>query len=154
MKSLRLFSTLIAIVLGVSSFEASAQNWSESRLQEMYLEFLEDKGIEGWVDSDGDIQFSYNDRSYFVEVNEDDNEFFRVVLWNIWPIESQSEAVQVAFAVDEVNRVAKVAKAYTTNDNVWIACELFVGHPEDFKPVFQRCLDSIDTAVDTFVGAM
>ncbi|GGH77641.1 MAG: hypothetical protein EP346_12200 [Bacteroidetes bacterium] len=154
MKSLRLLSTLIAVVLGISSYDANAQNWSESRLQEMYLGYLEDQGIEGWIDSDGDVQFTYNDRNYFVEVNEDDNEFFRVVLFNIWPIESQSEAVQVAFAVDEVNRQAKVAKAYTQNDNVWIACELFVGHPEDFKPVFDRCLTAIDAAIDTFVAEM
>lgn len=133
---------------------AVAQDWSETEIQEMYMTFLKGEGIEGSIDSDGDVQFEYNDRSYFVEVNEEDQEFFRVVLWNIWPIESNSEAVEVAFACDAVNREAKVAKAYTTDDNVWIACELFVGEVDDFKPVFMRCLDAIDSAVGTFVENM
>lgn len=148
--------TLFAAVLGLMVFSTSAQaqDWSESDLQELYMKFLEKEGIEGWIDSDGDVQFEYNDRSYFIEVNEDDNEFFRVVLFNIWPIESQTEAIQVALACDAVNREMKVAKAYTTNDNVWIACELFVGNPSNFKPVFLRCLSSIESGVDTFVGEM
>lgn len=154
MKLGKLLGFAFATALTFSSFVTSAQSWSESELQSMYMDFLEDQGIDGWIDSDGDVQFEYNDRNYFVEVNEDDNEFFRVVLFNIWPIESNSEAVQVAFACDAVNREMKVAKAYTSNDNVWIACELFVGNPRDFKPVFMRCLESIDSGVETFVENM
>lgn len=148
--------TMVMMVLGIFAFApiAHAQDWSESELQEMYMDFLSDNGMEGWIDSDGDVQFDYNDRTYFIEVNEGDNEFFRVVLYNIWPIESNSEAVEVAFACDAVNREMKVTKAYTTNDNVWLACELFVGRPEAFKPVFMRCLEVIEQGVDTFVENM
>lgn len=146
--------SLFAALLLLGSTVVFAQDYSESELQNMYMDFLKDEGIEGWVDSDGDVQFEYNERNYFIEVNENDNEFFRVVLFNIWPIESNSEAVQVAFACDAVNREMKVAKAYTTSDNVWIACELFVGRPEHFKPVFMRCLSSIDSGVDKFVEEM
>ena len=89
-----------------------------------------------------------------MEVNENDNEFFRVVLFNIWPIESDSEYVEAAVAVNEVNKQMKVAKAYITDDNVWVACELFVGSPENFRPVWQRCMDVIDQGVDTFVEGM
>jgi hypothetical protein len=132
---------------------AQAQ-WSESRLQSLYQDYLDTKGVESWVDSDGDVQFEYADRTYFMEVNENDNEFFRVVLFNIWPIESDSEYVEAAVAVNEVNKQMKVAKAYITDDNVWVACELFVGSPENFRPVWQRCMDVIDQGVDTFVEGM
>jgi len=133
---------------------AQAQDWSESRLQNMYLDYLKDQGMEGWVDSDGDVQFKYNDHSYFIEVNEDDNEFFRVVLFNIWPIESASEREQVEDACDAVNRSLKCTKAYTTNDNVWMAVELFVGKPDYFMPVFMRSLNVIEQGVDRFVEEM
>ena len=145
---------LAVITLMAVAPAAQAQDWSESELQEMYMDFLADEGIEGWIDSDGDVQFEYNGRNYFVEVNEGDQEFFRVVLFNIWPIESNSEAVQVAFACDAVNRELKVVKAYTQSDNVWIACEMFVGKPDAFKKVFSRCLNVIEDGIDTFVGEM
>lgn len=132
-----------------------AQEWSESRLQKLYLDHLKDEGIEGWVDSDGDVQFKYGDRTYFIEVNENDPEFFRVVLFNIWPIESEAERVQVQNACDAVNRSLKCTKAYTTsNDNVWLAVELFVGRPDYFMPVFRRSLDVINQGVDRFVENM
>ena len=105
-------------------------------------------------DGDGDVQFSYNDRTYFIEVNEDDNEFFRVVLPNIWPIESVSEGLQVVQACDEVNRSMKCTKAYVTNDDVWIAVELFLSSPDDFKGVFDRCLAAIEQGLETFVEEM
>lgn len=150
-----LFALISFAFFGVISMTTiQAQDWSEERLQDMYMDFLSDEGIEGWVDSDGDVQFEYEDRTYFIEVNEGDSEFFRVVLFNIWPIESNSESVEVAFACNEVNAQMKVTKAYITNDNVWIACELFVGSPEQFKPVFMRCMQVIDEGVSTFVDNM
>ncbi len=132
----------------------SAQSYSESELQEMYLSYLKSQGMDGSVDSDGDVQFTYEDRTYFIEVSEDDPNFFRVVLFNFWPIESHQESVQVAFACNEVNNQMKVAKAYMANDNTWMACELFVDRPDHFKAVFMRCLKVIDDGVDIFVEEM
>ena len=141
----------------LASFSALSQDWSESRLQNMYISFLEDLG--GYesvrVDSDGDVQFEYNDRNYFIEVNENDNEFFRVVLFNLWPIESTSEHAQALDAVNAVNKEMKVVKAYVTDsDNVWIASEIFVGYPDNFKAIFSRMMNVMDDAVDTFVEKM
>ncbi|NVK27645.1 MAG: YbjN domain-containing protein [Flavobacteriia bacterium] len=153
MKTLNLYSFLLTIAFSLFGLVSSAQ-YTESELQEMYMDFLSDEGIEGFIDSDGDVQFDYNGRNYFIEVSEEDQEFFRVVLFNLWPIESTSEAVEVAFACDAVNRQMKVAKAYTLDDNVWIACELFVGSPRDFKSVWNRCLDAIERGVDVFVSEM
>ncbi len=153
MNTIKTLLTLSIILCGMVNL-SFAQDWSESELQNMYVDFLKDEGMEPWIDDDGDVQFSYNDHTYFVEVNEEDNEFARIVLFNIWPIESQTEAVQVAFACDAVNRSMKVAKAYTTDDNVWIATELFLVRPDQIKPVFMRCLDVIEQSIDTFVGEM
>ncbi len=151
------FSCFLILALTTSwSHAQSNTKWTEATLQQMYIKHLDDAGITGgFVDSDGDVQFKYNDRNYFVEVNENDLEFFRVVLFNIWPIESATESAQAALAVNEVNKELKVVKAYITNsDNVWMACELFVGEPDAFRPVFDRCLKVIDDGVDTFVDKM
>lgn len=150
---MRIRTFLFAFAALLLAPAAHAQS-SDADLQQLYLSFLEGEGIEGWVDSDGDVQFEYNDRNYFMETNASDNEFFRVVLWDIWPIESATESIQVINALNEVNREMKVVKGYVTNDNVWIACELFVGEPSAFAPVWSRCMDSIESGLDVFVGEM
>ena len=141
------------LVMGLST-DTFAQKYSESDLQRTFQRFLTDEGIESTVDSDGDIQFEYEDRNYFIEVNENDNEFFRLVLFNIWEIESRAEHEEVQDACDAVNREAKVAKAYTTNENVWIATEMFIERPDHYEGVFYRCLQSIDNSVGIFVREM
>lgn len=128
--------------------------WTEAKLQTMYVNFLTGEGIEGTIDDDGDVQFEYNERTYFLEVNESDTEFFRLVLANIWPIESINEGLEAVQACDVVNRTMKCTKAYVSNDNIWVAVELFVERPDDFQGVFQRCLVAIENGVEAFVEEM
>ncbi len=151
MKRVLIIPILAILILSTSAF---SQDYSESELQNIFMEMLSDEGMVGSIDSDGDVQFTYNERRYFIEVNEDDNEFIRIVIPNIWAIESQSEAAQVVIAVDAVNRELKVVKAYTTDDNVWIATELFLNSPYDLKGVLKRCLTTIEQGLETFVDEM
>lgn len=151
------WTRLAAVVLLLATFTAPqlVQAQSELELQAMYKNHLtDDMGLEAFVDSDGDVQFSYQDRNYFIEVAENDLEFFRVVLFNIWAIESEEEFDQVEKAVAAVNADLKVVKAYIYNDNVWIATELFLPKPSDFSVVLPRCLEVIDSGVDKFVEKM
>lgn len=134
---------------------AISQNWGSDELQQLYTDYLTAEGIENRVDSDGDIQFEVDGLSYYIEVVEEDTGFFRLVLFNIWPIESLNERQKVIIACDEVNRTMKVAKAYITeDDNVSISCELFLNEPGDFRFVFSRCLRAIEISVETFVEMM
>lgn len=150
------FFTVLAFLLILPS-ASFGQNfdYTEEELQQKFLKFLDrEMDIEGWVDSDGDVQFEYDDKTYFIEVNESDAQFFRLVLFNIWPIESLSEQAQVLAAVDEVNRQQKVVKAYTTNDNVWIAMEVFLSDIDGYEAFLERGLEVIEGAVQVFVGEM
>lgn len=148
------FSFLLLTLFAFTFSTNATAQYSEPMLQSYFMDLLEENGYEGWVDSDGDVQFSYNDHDYFIEVNESDNEFFRVVLFNIWPIESLEEYNDVLGAVNEVNKEQKVAKAYITNDNVWIAAELFVEDPSHVANIFMRCLEVIEESVDVFIEEM
>lgn len=150
----QLFFSIMTLLLFFAVTPDAQAQWSETKLQKMYMDFLEGEDLKSSVDNDGDVQFEYEERTYFIEVNEDDNEFFRVVLPNIWPIESVQEGLEVVQACDEVNRSMKCTKAYTTNDDVWIAVELFVARPDAFKGVFERCIQAIEQGVETFVEEM
>jgi hypothetical protein len=145
--------SLLALAMLLIPGSLSAQ--SESQLQQKYIKFLNNEmDLTGTVDGDGDVQFTYEDHTYFIEVNEEDPEFFRLVIANIWPIESISEQAQVLEAVDAVNRQLKVVKAYTTNDNVWIAMEVFLEDVDDYEAFFGRGLNILGQAIDLFVEKM
>ncbi len=147
--------TLLLGFMALVAFAPKAEaQWTKEKIQNLYTNFLIGEGLEGTIDSDGDVQFEYNERTYFLEVNEEDQEFFRLVLPNIWPIESIKEGLEVVQACDVVNRSMKCTKAYVTNDNVWVAVELFIERPDDFEGVFQRCLTAIENGIDKFVEEM
>jgi hypothetical protein len=149
------FSRLILIVLVLATgFAAPLAAQTETELQELFIGILAQINVEGEIDGDGDIQFEYEDRSYFLEVNENDTEFYRLVLPNIWPIESELERLKVLKAVNEVNKTKKVAKAYTTNDNVWITVEMFVDKPDNFIGSLERQFKVINESVKLFVEKM
>jgi hypothetical protein len=144
---------VLAIVVFIGATTSTLAQ-SEATLQRMYIKFLKEKGYETSIDDDGDVNFVYDDRTYFIEVNEDDLEFFRLVLPNIWPIESELEEIEVFEACNKANYKVKTAKAYATDDDVWIATEVFLRQPEDFEAIFERSLEVIDYCVDVFVEAM
>lgn len=150
-QSIRL-SLLFTLLFCGLSFQSFAQ--STNQLQIRYLEFLESQEIEGKIDSDGDIQFKYEERSYFIEVDATDTEFFRLVLPNIWPIESEKERIQVLRAMDFTNNQVKVGKIYTVKDNVWVGIEVFRDDIDDYEEYFERSLQVIDRCVDYFVEKM
>ena len=146
----RVLVALAALVLAPS---AVAQ--SDAELQALYTDFLTGQGVDSFVDSAGAVQFDRDGRSYYIGTNSGDPSFFNVVLFNVWPIESATERVTALNAVNEVSKELKVVKGYVTDDdNVWLACELFVEAPADFAPVFDRCLSTLETALDRFADAM
>ncbi len=120
----------------------------------MYVDFLTEEGFRPEVDSDGDVQFKAEGKTYFINVVEDDENYFRVVLANIWPIESEAERTQCLIAVDYSNAKAKVTKSYLVKDNIWVGIETFIAEPEDFKKIFKRCMSALNSGVTHFVTKM
>ena len=153
MKSTISILTFLAINVALFSNAAKASGPTASELQMMYLNILKKNDIEAWVDEDGDIQFKYSTRTYFIDVDENDPNFFRVVLPNLWPIESELERLEVVMALDKVNAKFKVVKGYMNKDNVWLAAEIFCSVAEHEKHIM-RCLQVIESGVDLYVEEM
>ena len=147
-----------AVVMGLgllmAAFAAEGGELDKPGLQKLYVDYLSAEGYRPEVDEDGDVVFKREGMTYFINVAEDDQEFFSVVLPNIWPIESEEERAMVLAAADRANGKAKVSKVFSMDDDVWVATELFVARPGDFTGVFQRALSAIDTATDIFTENM
>ena len=157
-----MFIMALGLMVMAHSLEARADESKvqpeddRAKLQRMYSDYLKAEGYVPEVDSDGDVRFKREGKVYYISVQEieDDTEFFRVVLANIWEVENDQERMKVLSAADFSNSSSKVCKIYTVENNVWASVELYVGKPEDFKNVFKRVMSAFDTGVVAFAAKM
>jgi hypothetical protein len=121
----------------------------------MYFDYLREQGYQPEIDRDGDIRFRVEGHHFFIVVDEDDLESFRICFPNFWAIESEEERVKVSAAIMYVNSTTKVAKVYIESwDNTWIDSNIYISQPEDFKNHFSRMVDVILYARRKFTDKM
>lgn len=146
-------SCALLLALGVFAQEDDGKA-EDDELVQLYVDFLTEEGYKPTVDSDGDVRFKKEGMTYFISVHSNDPQYFRIVLPSIYKIEDETERLQVLTACDFVNSLTKVAQMFTVKENVWVAAELFVNKPEDFKPLFNRCISAIQTGMLSYVTKM
>jgi len=123
---------------------------------EMYMAFLVEEGFRPKIEDDDDlVSFKYEGRTYYIIIDEEDEEFFRLVYPNFWEIEDESELAEAKEAAMYATAKTKVAKVFiTTNNDVWATVELFCAPPETFKSVLSRCLSAVRSSIESFVSKM
>lgn len=148
---------LYLLALGIflsSAAHAADKKVTRESLQKLYSDFLKEEGYKPEVDEDGDVRFKHEGMTYFIQVDDSDPQFFRLILANIWEIESEDEMRNVFAAADHSNAQSKVSKVFTVKNNVWVSIELFVEKPEEFRGVFRRCLSALQNGTQNFVVKM
>lgn len=121
----------------------------------MYVTYLREQGYQPNVDSDGDVTFKAEGRNFYIAVDEDDLESFRIIFPSFWEIESEEERLKAYEAAMYATRTTKVARVYITSwDNTSVDANIFVGKPEDFKLHFRRMIDVILIARRDFIDKM
>ncbi|MEN8220285.1 MAG: hypothetical protein ABFS56_28825 [Pseudomonadota bacterium] len=127
---------------------------AEDSLQKRYISYLIEEGYKPTMDEYGDVEFKYEGEQYIILVSENDPEFFRIVLPNIWFIESKKERQKALVAADYATAEIKVAKVLVVGDQVWVSLELFISKPEQFKGIFKRSMSALQAATKAFVEKM
>jgi len=122
----------------------------------LYMDYLIAEGYRPYIDQDGDVVFKSEGRTYYIEVDEKDEEYFRLVFPNFWSIESDEELARVLYAANHATMATKVAKVYVRSDgkDTIAAIEMFVSPPENFKLTFSRAMSALRTGVNDFVNTM
>ena len=146
-------SCALLLALGVFAQEDDGKA-EDDELVQLYVDFLTEEGYKPTVDSDGDVRFKKEGMTYFISVHSNDPQYFRIVLPSVWKIEDETERLQALTACEFANSRIKVAKMFSVKDHVWVAAELFVNKPEDFKPLFNRCISAIQTGMLSYVTKM
>jgi len=122
-------------------------------LAQAYVDYLAEEGYRPTIDQDGDVVFKIEGYMYFISIEEDE-QFFRLIFPNFWPLESADERVRAERIALRVTQRMKVVKVLTTDHGVIATVEMFVSGPESVYPVFRRCVQAIRGAVRAFSDEM
>lgn len=117
---------------------------------EIIIEYLREEGYVPKLDEDGDIVFKCEGRTYYVILDGNDEQFFRLVFPNFWSIGDEDERARVMSAAQAATAKTKVAKIFPVKDDTWASVELFLPSAEAFNAVFSRSMSALRAAVQTF----
>jgi hypothetical protein len=123
-------------------------------LAAIYVEFLESEGFRPILDDAGDVMFKCEGREYWLMVDDDDPDYFRLLFPNFWSIDGATEHQRALLAAAEVTAEIKVAKVYVLGDDTQAAAEMFLSDPADLRRVFDRALQALRGAVRRFCELM
>ena len=93
---------------------------------ELVLDFLKKQGFCPEVDPEnGNIEFRYQMTTYIFINNDEDEEFFQLVMPAIFDVTDDNREV-VLEAANKVNVGMKVQKACVMHERVWLFFEIFL----------------------------
>lgn len=149
----RLFITLLLIN---TAFSVNAQFDAETQLkkklvQNKYMEFLTARDYSPEVDGDGDIKFTYNERTYYITIDMEDENFFRMARLANLKLSDESEILKAKEICHNVTLDVKVAKVYWLKGVIWTSSELLMPDKDSYEAIFDRCLTLTEKAYLRFV---
>jgi hypothetical protein len=122
--------------------------------QQMYIEYLKEEGFIPKVDYDNDIVFKYEGKTFLINIDERDEQYFRLILPNFWSIDDTTEMSKALKVANDVNTSTKVATIIIVRDHVWAVAEMFIDGTPEIDDFFKRTLDLVKLAADRFSKGM
>jgi hypothetical protein len=126
-----------------------------SELATKYFELLCEEGFRPKYDSDGDIFFKFEGKTYYLFVEEDDPELIRIARMWFFSLDDENELNRAHRITDKVNSRFKLAKLFVVSDeDVCASVELLVESPNEARPLLDRALRAVASAIRFFVEEM
>ncbi len=123
------------------------------KTSEMVLNFLRQQGFIPEVDEGGNIDFKYQMASFVFINNDEDEEFFQLMMPCIFDVTDDNRDM-VMEAANKVNRQIKVVKACVINDSVWLLFESLLDHSPEVSDIIPRALNILQGARRQFYEEM
>ncbi|WP_087723748.1 T3SS (YopN, CesT) and YbjN peptide-binding chaperone 1 [Pandoraea sp. PE-S2T-3] len=118
------------------------------------LTYLQGEGYSAHLDDDGDIAFKREGLQYVLCFDQSDPGYGKLLLPNVYQIESQESLSRALIAMDEINRQMKVVKIYTVRDQVWLTVELWFADQTCWCPLLGRSMRALSHALMKFAEAI
>lgn len=117
---------------------------------EMVINFLRQQGFCPEVDEDnGNILFKYQMANFIFINNDEDEEFFQLLMPGIYDVTDDNRDM-VLEAANKVNQSIKVVKACVIGDNVWLFFENLLDHTPEVEDIIPRALAILNGARQHF----
>ena len=116
---------------------------------ERIARFLTDEGFRPAID-DGDVSFKYQGRRLFVAIDEKDEDYYRVMKLDFWPIESGAERRAARWAASEAGRKTKGVKIFLHEDDVSASVDLLVPDVDSLLKVLLRAVELCAVGAERF----
>ena len=75
----------------------------------MYLDFLVEQGFAPKIDNDNDVVFKYEGKTFLISIDEQDEQYFRLIFPNFWSVNDTTELSKALKVANDVNSSIKVA---------------------------------------------
>ena len=118
--------------------------------EKIILKYLKEQGYHAKVDKDGDIVFKCESMNLAILVDDNDEDFFRLILPNFWEIESEGELDHVLLASSEINHEIKLIKITTSDMETHASVEMLLTSAQDIAKIFEKSLRCIQHATYKF----
>lgn len=141
----------LALGIPVWSGAADAQPFTRPQLQELFASHLRSESLAPTVDSNGNVRFRRQGRTYVIEIDENDPLYFRLRLSFVAQDTSDTGRVRYLEGCNAASSQIKVVKCFLDEEgDPTFAAEMFVIVPGDFKASLDRVLRAIDGAHERF----
>ena len=117
---------------------------------QMYLDYLREEGYRPELDKDGDVVFKHERVTFIIFANEDDEQYFKMMVPYFWELETAEETDRAVRVMMRLNREYKAAKFCETGEDVSLFVECFYDTADGFKSVFARYVDLLSSALREF----
>ena len=150
MKAKVIIIFFILMAVGLSTLSAQM---TKKQLQDMYVSYLRGEGYSPSIDSDGDVNFTAQGQSFYIEVLEREPQSFRIILSStLDPGSNRLRALEAASAATRTNRVVRVF--LTGSGRIGIDTYIFIARPEDFSVHLNRMVGQMVIARDEFLAGI
>jgi hypothetical protein len=108
---------------------------------EIYKEWLRENGYKFSVEPVG-IVFRHQGKTFFLEDNEGDELFLRILMPNIYSTDDPAEREHAHTICNDITREVKCLKAFFVDESrVWLATEILIDHTPELDDFMERLLE-------------
>lgn len=117
---------------------------------QLYFDFLQTEGYVPTVNEQNDVVFKQEGKTFVISVDEEDDQFLRIVFPNFWSLESSEEMVRALAMANAVNSRIKVGKIVVVKNQVWAVAEMFIDSSPELDEFVPRILHILRRTAEAF----
>ena len=152
MKKIISIILLVATAIGI---QAKDLNKEQMAIRLDVVKYLSKEGFQPKIDTDGDVKFVKDDRTYYTIIDENWNDPYLITLYIEYPYQDTGNFTKknIESCISTVAQ-HKVVKLYCFNNSYTFRADIFCKDAEVFSNSFYRLMDEFESARRSVVSTL